>query len=423
MYFDTIEGALLQQRGGGYTAPQTVSEGEAQVSCRERIPALLALEDGTVFRGWSFGARGERSGEAVFNTGMTGYQEVLTDPSYRGQIVAMTYTEIGNYGINPEDNESWRPWVEGFVVREFNPRPSNWRATESLQDFLARHGIIGLEDVDTRRLTKHIRTYGAQIAIITTETLDPDEAVDKARAAPRLVGRNLVSEVTCDRPREWYGEGYELPAAPQAPTVDIGVRPPAIPFLPDQRPTIVVVDCGVKQNILRHLHRRGARVITVPATSSVDDILALKPDGLVLSNGPGDPEAVTPVIDLARQLFGKLPIFGICLGHQMLALALGGRTYKLKFGHRGVNHPVKYLPTGAVEITTQNHGFCVDMDSLAGTGMELTHVNLNDQSCEGMRHRDLPVMSVQFHPEAGAGPHDSSHLFDEFIEMVRAFKG
>ncbi len=384
----------------------------------ERVPALLALEDGTVFRGWNFGARGERSGEAVFNTGMTGYQEVLTDPSYRGQIVAMTYTEIGNYGINPDDSESWRPWVEGFVVREFNARRSNWRSDQTLQEFLEGNGVIGIEDVDTRRLTKHLRTFGAQIAIITTETLDPDEAVDKAKAAPRLVGRDLVAEVTCDGPKEWNGEGFEAGACRASISCDIGTEGRAAPSM-DRKPHMVVMDCGVKQNILRHLHRRGCRVTVVPAWYKLDQILALEPDGLVPSNGPGDPEAVTNVIETTRQVVGKLPVFGICLGHQMLALALGGKTYKLKYGHRGVNHPVKYMPTGAVEITTQNHGFCVDMDSLAGTGMEITHVNLNDGSCEGMRHPELPVMSVQFHPEAGAGTHDACHLFDEFLGIVR----
>jgi carbamoyl-phosphate synthase small subunit len=385
----------------------------------DRIPALLALEDGTVFRGFAFGALGERSGEVVFNTGMTGYQEVLTDPSYRGQIVVMTYTEIGNYGINAEDNESWRPWVEGFVVREFTRRPSNWRACESLDQFLARHGVIGIEQVDTRRLTKHIRTVGAQIGIITTETLDPDEAVDRARAAPRLVGRNLVAEVTCNQPRVWYGEGYEPTSeAVQQLTLDIAVpRPPA--WGPGEQLHLVVVDCGVKQNILRHLHRRGCRLTVVPAHFTAAQVLALEPHGVVLSNGPGDPEAVTDVINLARDLVGQLPIFGICLGHQMLALALGGRTYKLKFGHRGCNHPVKYLPTGAVEITTQNHGFCVDPASLVGTGMVVTHINLNDGSMEGMRHAELPIFSVQFHPEAGPGPHDACHLFDDFLAAVR----
>ncbi|MBC7286743.1 MAG: glutamine-hydrolyzing carbamoyl-phosphate synthase small subunit [Armatimonadetes bacterium] len=380
------------------------------------MPALLALEDGTVFRGWNFGAKGERSGEVVFNTGMTGYQEVLTDPSYRGQIVTMTYTEIGNYGITADDSESWRPWVEGFVVREFNGYYSNWRATESLGEFLERHGIVGIEGVDTRKLTKHIRTVGAQIGIITTETLDPGEAVDKARAAPRLVGRDLVSEVTCREPKEWLGEDFGREPGRSARSADIG--PVRAVF--HERPHVVVVDCGVKYNILRHLHRRGARLTVVPAFYTAEQILDLNPQGVVLSNGPGDPEAVTGVIKLARELIGRLPILGICLGHQMLALALGGRTYKLKFGHRGVNHPVKYLPTGAVEITTQNHGFCVDMDSLSGTGMELTHVNLNDGSCEGMRHRELPIFSVQFHPEAGPGPHDAVHIFDEFLSALRS---
>ncbi len=390
---------------------------------RDRIPALLALEDGTVFRGWNFGSQGERTGEVVFNTGMTGYQEVLTDPSYKGQIVCMTYTEIGNYGINPEDNESWQPWVEGFVVREYNERPSNWRAKETLGQFLARHGIVGIEGVDTRRLTKHIRSVGAQIGIITTETLDPDEAVDKARAAPRLVGRDLVKEVTCREVREWLGEDYDSNGdRVRSLTLDIPV--PADRVLPPgERRTVVVVDCGVKQNILRHLHRRRLRVLVVPADYGADNILALNPDGVLFSNGPGDPEPVTYVIETARELMGKVPIFGICLGHQMLALAAGGKTYKLKFGHRGANHPVKYLPTGAVEITTQNHGFCVDMDSLKDTGFEITHVNLNDGSCEGMRHRELPIMSVQFHPEAGPGPHDACHLFDEFIEMILQGRG
>lgn len=388
----------------------------------DRPPALLALEDGTVFRGYGFGAAGERSGEVVFNTGMTGYQEVLTDPSYCGQIVTMTYTEIGNYGVNVEDNESWRPWVEGFVVREFNPWPSNWRCDESLGEFLSRHGIVGIEGVDTRRLTKHIRTVGAQIGIITTETLDADEAVDKARAAPRLVGRNLVAQVTCAEPRKWVGEGYEgEEGAGRRVTLDVPAHVRVRPY-DGWHPRVVVVDCGVKQNILRHLHRRGCELTVVPATYSAEQVLALQPDGVVLSNGPGDPEAVTEVIELARSLVGKLPIFGICLGHQMLALALGGQTYKLKFGHRGANHPVQDLVTGKIEITTQNHGFCVDMDSLRDSGMVQTHVNLNDQSCEGMKHPELPVFSVQFHPEAGPGPHDSCHLFDDFIELMRAHR-
>ncbi|MGD9518795.1 MAG: glutamine-hydrolyzing carbamoyl-phosphate synthase small subunit [Armatimonadota bacterium] len=384
-----------------------------------RIPALLALEDGTVLRGFSFGARGEHSGEVVFNTGMTGYQEILTDPSYCGQIVTMTYTEIGNYGINPEDSESLHPWVEGFVVREFNPIPSNWRARQTLGEYLEEHGVLGIEGIDTRRLTRHLRTHGVQTGLITTQTLDPDEAVARAKAAPKLVGRNLVAEVTCDAPRRWYGEGYsEDSPRPEHLTIDITV-PPTHAAAPDFHPNVVVVDCGVKQSILRHLHRRGCQVVTVPANFTAEQVLAFEPHGVVLSNGAGDPEAVTSVIQLTRDLIGRLPIFGICLGHQILGLAFGGRTYKLKFGHRGMNHPVKYLPTGRVEITTQNHGFCVDMDTLNGSGLIQTHINLNDKSCEGMRHEDFPIFSVQFHPEAGAGPHDSSHLFDDFMALMR----
>lgn len=388
---------------------------------KDKVPALLALEDGNVFQGFSFGARGERSGEVVFNTGLTGYQETLTDPSYRGQICTMTYTEIGNTGINLEDDESWRPWVEGFVVREFNPVPSNWRAREALGEYLERHGIPGIEGVDTRRLTRHLRTVGAQIGIITTETLDADEAVEKAKAAPRIVGRDLVAEVTCEEPREWYGEGYSPEdRMSEGLTLDIPVPEEAGRGGPQFAPRVVVVDCGVKQNILRQLHRRGCRVTTVPARFTAAEVLALEPDGVLVSNGAGDPEAVTYVVDTVRDLVGRVVLFGVCLGHQLLALAMGGRTYKLKFGHRGVNHPVIRVATGGVEITTQNHGFCVDMSSLAGKGMVETHRNLNDGSCEGMRHEELAVFGVQFHPEAGPGPHDASHLFGDFMELMCA---
>jgi carbamoyl-phosphate synthase small subunit len=391
---------------------------------------MLALEDGTVFAGYSFGAEGERSGEVVFNTGMTGYQEVLTDPSYKGQIVTMTYTEIGNYGINREDDESWQPWVEGFVVREASPITSNWRAVEGLREYLQRHGIPGLEGIDTRMLTKHIRTVGAQIGVLSTVDLDPESLVEKARQAPRLVGRDLVAEVTCARPRRWghdgYGQDLPAPAGQMALDIDAPRRWVAEAGEDSLRGhweayRVVVVDCGVKQNILRHLYRRACDTIVVPATTGAEDILAWEPDGVVLSNGPGDPEAVTYVIATARRLIGRVPLFGICLGQQILGLALGGKTYKLKFGHRGGNHPVMRLDTREVAITTQNHGFCVDMDSMPPE-MELTHLNLNDQSNEGMRHRSLPVFSVQYHPEAGPGPHDSHYLFDQFLEMMRTYK-
>jgi carbamoyl-phosphate synthase small subunit len=380
---------------------------------------MLALEDGTVFEGFAFGAEGEKSGEVVFNTGMTGYQEVLTDPSYRGQIVTMTYTQIGNYGVNPEDVESWRPWVEGFVVREACETPSNWRSTQSLSEYLREHNIIGIQGVDTRMLTRHLRTHGAKIGVISTIDLDPESLVAKAQAAPRIVNVDLAKDVTCDRIRQWRREGY-VEWRPEAPRLSLDVQ--------NGRPTpaalrVVVIDLGVKQNILRMLLERGFEVLTVPATTPAEAILELKPHGVVISNGPGDPDPITYAIETTRALVGKVPLFGICFGQQILALALGGRTYKLKFGHRGANHPVMNLRDGAVEITTQNHGFCVDLDSLRGTGMERTHVNLNDNTLEGMRHRELPIFSVQYHPEAGPGPHDARYLFDEFHEDMRTFWG
>ena len=389
-------------------------------------PAMLALEDGTVFEGTSFGAEGENSGEVVFNTGMTGYQEVLTDPSYRGQIVTMTYTQIGNYGINDEDVESWRPWVEGFIVRENCKVPSNWRSTRSLSDYLRENNLLGIEGIDTRMLTKHLRTHGAKIGVISTTDLDPDSLVAKARQAPQIVNVDLAADVTCDRIREWTQDGYvdfmpdpgrQLPleiddanARRRGARDDVGFR-------------AVVLDLGVKQNILRHLHQHGCEVIVVPASTDAARILDLQPDGVVISNGPGDADAVPYAIETTRELIGQIPVFGICFGQQFIALALGGSIYKLKFGHRGVNHPVKNLRTGEVEITSQNHGFCVDWDSLQGSGMEQTHINLNDNTLEGMRHRELPVFCVQYHPEAGPGPHDARYLFDEFITDMTAFRG
>jgi len=357
------------------------------------MDAILALEDGTIFRGVSFGATGERYGEVVFNTSMTGYQEILTDPSYKGQIVTMTYPLIGNYGINSEDIESRKPFVEGFVVKECSKIASNWRAQKTLDVYLKENNILGIEGIDTRILTLHIREAGAMKAVLSTEDLDEESLIQKARDSQGLVGIDLVKEVTCNKKYIWSeikDKGYK----------------------------VAVLDCGVKYNILRELLNHGCQAIVMPANTSVKEILELKADGVLLSNGPGDPAAVKYVIDTTRDLMGKIPIFGICLGHQMLGLALGGATYKLKFGHHGANHPVKDLKTGKVSITVQNHGFCVDVDSLNKKEIEITHINLNDQTLEGMRHKKLPIFSVQFHPEASAGPHDAGYLFGEFTKMM-----
>lgn len=365
-----------------------------QQNSRHR-PAILVLEDGTAFSGISFGAEGERLGEVVFNTAMAGYQEITTDPSYSGQIVVMTYPLIGNYGANPEDVESRRPWLEGFAVREISPVHSNWRSTGGFGDFLDRHGIVGISGIDTRALTRHIRSRGAMRGVISTEDLDPASLVEKALASPGLVGRDLVREVTC--------EGrYE-------------------PDLPGENLfRVAVVDCGVKISILRCLAEIGADLTVFPASASADEIMASAPDGIFLSNGPGDPEAVPYVIKTVGELLGERPLFGICLGHQMLSLALGGKSYKLKFGHRGGNHPVRDERTGRIAITVQNHGFCIDMDSLDPGVAELTHVNLYDKTLEGIRHRHLPAFSVQYHPEASPGPQDARYLFEEFRDLIEA---
>ncbi|HOX28074.1 MAG TPA: glutamine-hydrolyzing carbamoyl-phosphate synthase small subunit [bacterium] len=354
--------------------------------------AIIALEDGTVFHGSSFGASGERAGEVVFNTSMTGYQEILTDPSYKGQIVTMTYTLIGNYGVNEADCESWQPWVEGFVVKEYSKIRSNWRSEESLSDFLNKYNIIGIERVDTRALTRHIRERGAMKAVISTIDLDPKSLVRKAKKSAGLIGRDLVREVTYGEVREWSRKGKYRVAA---------------------------IDCGIKYNILRLLESHGCKVTVFPAGATAEEIKAIKPDGLFLSNGPGDPEAVSYVYNTVEKLVNDgVPTFGICLGHQMLGLALGGKTYKLKFGHRGANHPVKNLKKNTVEITVQNHGFCVDIESLDERDVEVTHINLNDGTLEGMRHKKLPVFSVQYHPEASPGPHDSVYLFKDFTDLM-----
>jgi len=368
-------------------------------------PAVLALEDGTVYAGLAFGARAEAAGEVVFNTSMTGYQEVLTDASYRGQIVTMTYPLIGNYGVNDEDVESRRPWVEGFVVRELSRTTSNWRATRSLDEYLVDHGVPGIEGLDTRALTKHIRTAGAMRAFLSTTDADPDRAVERARAAPGLVGRDLVREVTCEAPYEWEPDsGGEA---------DGSLR-------------VVVLDYGVKYGILRRLKEVGCRAIVLPAHSTAEQVMAQEPDGVLLSNGPGDPEPVGYAVETVRRLVEdppggrRVPVFGICMGHHFLTLALGGRTRKLKFGHHGANHPVKDLRTTQVAITVQNHGFVGDAETLRADDVEITHVNLNDQTLEGLRHRRLPVFAVQFHPEASPGPHDAHYLFRRFADLMKA---
>lgn len=356
--------------------------------------ALLSLEDGFLLEGESIGAEGETFGEVVFNTSMMGYQEILTDPSYKGQIVTMTYPHIGNYGVNDEDVESRASFVEGFVVKELSRVTSNHRSQSTLEAYLVKHRIVGIQGVDTRALTKHLRTHGAKKGAISTVTDDPKLLLQKVKRSPGLVGVDLVKEVTSQKSYEW---GDSASSA---------------------RTHVVAIDYGIKQNILRQLTEAGCRVTVLPAFATAEEVLSHKPDGLFLSNGPGDPEAVTYGIETVRCLVGKLPIFGICLGHQILGLALGGKTFKLKFGHHGGNHPVLRVADQKVEITCQNHGFCVDLDSIPNKEMILTHVNLNDRTAEGMRHKKLPIFSVQYHPEASPGPHDSRYLFEEFTRMM-----
>jgi carbamoyl-phosphate synthase small subunit len=366
--------------------------------------ALLALADGRVFRGEALGAPGVGRGEVVFNTSMTGYQEILTDPSYRGQMVCMTYPLIGNYGINSEDVESRRPWVAGFIVKEACPYPSSWRSRISLDDYLREHGIVGIQGIDTRALTRHLRDQGAQEGIISTEEPDAARLAERARALPGLIGRDLVSEVSVEQPHAWTEGPWDL--------VRGYTSPPAARF------KVIAFDSGIKQNILRCLAGIGCDVEVVPADTGAAAVLERKPHGIFLSNGPGDPEAVPYLIETVRGLAGKAPIFGICLGNQILGLALGGSTYKLKFGHHGGNHPVRDLETGRVEITSQNHGFAVEPRSIEKLGLVETHVNLNDGTSEGMRHRELPIFSVQYHPEASPGPHDAHYLFRRFADLM-----
>ncbi len=369
--------------------------------------AKLALEDGTVYTGRSFGAEGEVAGEVVFNTSMTGYQEILTDPSYRGQIVTMTYTEIGNYGINDQDVESWKCHLAGFVVREISRRASNFRSTGSLGEYLQQAGVPGIEGIDTRALVRRIRMQGAMKSVLSTEDLDEASLVAKAKSSPGLVGRDLVQEVIPEKPIDW-----REPLSHWTHLVSQDKEPPGA-----DAPHVVALDYGLKWNIARHLFDMGCRVTVLPGKATAADVLALEPDGVFLSNGPGDPEPITYAQETIRGLLGKKPVFGICLGHQLLSLACGARTFKMKFGHRGANQPVMNHDTGRVEITTQNHGFAVEADTLPAD-LEVTHLNLNDNTVEGVRHTRYPAFSVQYHPEAAAGPHDSHYLFERFREML-----
>lgn len=371
------------------------------------MKAILALEDGVWFEGEGFGATGEIFGEVVFNTALTGYQEIITDTSYKGQIIVMTYPHIGNYGINSEDMEGSKPWIEGFVVKEVSPVVSNYRSDISLDEYLKKHGIPGIQGIDTRKLVKHIREGGAKKGVISTIETDPKKLIEKAKKSLSIEGMDLVKEVTCKEPYSFE---------------ETILKEFSWGTYSEKKYNIVAVDSGIKLNILRKLNQHGFSVKIVPANTSAEEILALKPDGLFLSNGPGDPSAVQYLAQTVKELLGKLPIFGICLGHQIIGLALGGRTSKLKFGHHGGNHPVMDQKTERIEITSQNHGFVVDIESLPKDDIEMTHINLNDKTLEGLKHKKYPLFSVQYHPENSPGPHDSDYLFSRFFELIDDFK-
>jgi carbamoyl-phosphate synthase small subunit len=374
------------------------------------MQAILALEDGRIFRGEGYGAKGECYGEVVFNTSLTGYQEIFTDPSYAGQIVVLTNPQIGNYGTNNADSEANKPYIEGLVTREFSPISSNWRSQQVADEYLERFQVPVISEIDTRALVRHLRTHGVMRGVISSIETNPEVLVEKARSIRKMDGTDLAKVVSTKARYEWEHDEVdplkqEIEASEQAPDLHV-----------------VAYDFGIKKNILRMLSKEGCRVTVVPAETSAEDVLGLNPDGIFLSNGPGDPEPLTYAQENIRQLAGKAPIFGICLGHQLIGQALGGRTYKLKFGHHGGNHPVKQLNTGKVEITSQNHNYAVDPDSLNQNEVDLTHINLNDNTLEGLRHRSMPLFSVQYHPEASPGPHDSNYLFKDFRKLMEEWK-
>ena len=387
--------------------PILVQRGDQGVS----MQAILALEDGRIFRGEGYGAQGECRGEVVFNTSLTGYQEIFTDPSYAGQIVVLTNPQIGNYGTNASDDEATRPYIEGLVTREFSPISSNWRSQQVADEYLERWKVPVISEIDTRALVRHLRSNGVMRGVISTLETNPDVLVEKARSIRKMDGTDLASVVTTKDRYEFEHDGGDP------------LNPEAKPELARPDLHVVAYDYGIKKNILRMLRQEGCRVTVVPAQTSAEDVLALKPNGVFLSNGPGDPEPVGYAQKSIRDLAGRTPIFGICLGHQLIGLALGGKTYKLKFGHHGGNHPVKCVDTGKVEITAHNHNFAVDPDSLNPSEVDLTHVDLNDNTLEGLRHRSLPLFSVQYHPEASPGPHDSHYLFRDFRKMMEEWKG